>query len=118
MPIYEYQCSACEHEFELIQKFSDPLVTECPECEGEGTVAKKLSVSAFILNGSGWYNDGYSGKKNGKEAKNKDGKNGGSEGKADSSASPEGKSESSAGSEGSSASAASCGHGGCGHCAA
>lgn len=105
MPIYEYQCNACEHEFEAIQKFSDAPVTDCPHCTKAGTVSKKLSVSAFILSGGGWYKEGYSGGKNGGSAKN-----GGSESKP----------ESSGGSEGGSVSAADagCGHGGCGHCAA
>ena len=37
MPLYEYQCEACNHRFERIQKFSDPLVETCPEC-GKGDV--------------------------------------------------------------------------------
>ena len=34
MPLYEYQCDACGHRFEKIQKFSDPLVDTCPKCGG------------------------------------------------------------------------------------
>jgi putative FmdB family regulatory protein len=71
MPIYEYQCSACEHEFEQIQKFSDPPASVCPHCSKSGSVTRKLSSSAFILSGGGWYSDGY-------------GKKGGGNGKADS----------------------------------
>ena len=60
MPIYEYECPTCGHEFEKIQQFSDPPVKRCPECGR--SVRKKLSVSAFLLKGGGWYADGYSGK--------------------------------------------------------
>ncbi|MCZ6748116.1 MAG: zinc ribbon domain-containing protein [SAR324 cluster bacterium] len=60
MPIYEYVCSNCKHEFEELQKFSDPPVTDCPSCHRKGRVARMLSQSAFMLRGSGWYSDGYS----------------------------------------------------------
>ncbi|HEY6872190.1 MAG TPA: zinc ribbon domain-containing protein [Geobacteraceae bacterium] len=64
MPLYEYQCKACENTFELRQKFSDPPATECPQCGGE--VAKLISSSAFALKGGGWYAEGYGkGKKSG-----------------------------------------------------
>ena len=32
MPIYEYKCSECEHELEVIQRFSDDPLKKCPEC--------------------------------------------------------------------------------------
>ena len=54
MPIYEYQCQACQHEFETIQKFSDPPLTRCPEC-GKDKLKKKISAVAFRLKGGGWY---------------------------------------------------------------
>ena len=54
MPIYEYQCQACGHEFETIQKMSDPKLTDCPACESASLV-KKISAVAFRLKGSGWY---------------------------------------------------------------
>ena len=60
MPIYEYECPKCGHEFEKIQQFSDAPVKRCPQCGGG--VRKKLSVSSFQLRGGGWYSDGYSGK--------------------------------------------------------
>ena len=34
MPLYEYECEACEHRFERIQKFSDPPLDTCPKCGG------------------------------------------------------------------------------------
>lgn len=54
MPIYEYQCEACDHEFEALQKISDPLLTDCPACEKQ-SLRKKISAAAFRLKGGGWY---------------------------------------------------------------
>lgn len=54
MPIYDYQCSECSHTLEAIQKFSDPALTECPEC-GKPALKKQVSAPAFRLSGSGWY---------------------------------------------------------------
>ncbi len=61
MPVYEYQCEACSHQFELRQKFSDPPAESCPACGG--TVKKLISSTAFALKGGGWYTEGYSGGK-------------------------------------------------------
>ena len=58
MPIYEYYCDSCDKEFEVIQKISDQVLTECPECQGN-TLRKLTSMSAFHLKGGGWYKDGY-----------------------------------------------------------
>ena len=63
MPIYEYRCQDCNHEFERMQKFSDPPVSACPACEG--AVQKLISRSAFHLKGSGWYVTDYA--RNGSE---------------------------------------------------
>jgi len=54
MPIYEYQCESCEETHEALQKLSDALLTECPNC-GEQALKKQLTASAFRLSGSGWY---------------------------------------------------------------
>ncbi|MEX1669058.1 FmdB family zinc ribbon protein [Zhongshania guokunii] len=54
MPIYEYVCRACEHEFEALQKMSDPVLTDCPECKAV-ELAKKVSAAGFRLKGGGWY---------------------------------------------------------------
>lgn len=54
MPIYEYRCESCGAELEKIQKFSDPVLKDCPEC-GKPTLIKLVSASAFRLKGSGWY---------------------------------------------------------------
>jgi putative FmdB family regulatory protein len=57
MPLYEYQCEACGHRFEVIQKFSDPPVETCQRCGG--AVRKLLSSPAIQFKGSGWYITDY-----------------------------------------------------------
>lgn len=63
MPIYEYQCQACEERLERIQGISDPPLTTCPECGGE--LKKLLSAPAFQFKGSGWYVTDYARQGNG-----------------------------------------------------
>ena len=58
MPLYEYRCEACEHQFEIIQKFSDAPIDVCPSC-GQGPVVKLLSTPAIQFKGSGWYVTDY-----------------------------------------------------------
>ena len=67
MPLYEYQCESCGHRFEVIQKFSDELVTVCPNC-GKGPVVKLLSSPAIQFKGSGWYITDYARKDSGKDS--------------------------------------------------
>jgi putative FmdB family regulatory protein len=57
MPLYEYQCDACAHRFEVIQKFSDAPIEICPKCGG--VVRKLLSSPAIQFKGSGWYITDY-----------------------------------------------------------
>ena len=52
MPIYEYQCQACENVVEALQKLSDAPLLNCPKC-GEAALRKKVSAPAFRLKGSG-----------------------------------------------------------------
>ncbi len=54
MPIYEYQCGACGHRFETLQKVSDSPLMECPDC-GQKALKKLVSAAAFRLKGGGWY---------------------------------------------------------------
>ena len=58
MPIYEYACPDCGHQFERLQKISEPPVTICPSCNAE-KVRKLVSQTSFQLKGGGWYNDHY-----------------------------------------------------------
>ena len=54
MPIYDYKCSDCGHQIEVIQKFSDEPKTLCVEC-GKETLKKMVSAPSFRLKGGGWY---------------------------------------------------------------
>ena len=49
MPIYEYQCENCGHEFEKLVRFSDPQNTqpECPGCNSENTRKRLSAIAAF-----------------------------------------------------------------------
>jgi putative FmdB family regulatory protein len=60
MPIYEYHCSSCGINKEVMQKMSDPVLTVCPEC-GKETFSKQLSAPGFQLKGSGWYASDFKG---------------------------------------------------------
>jgi putative FmdB family regulatory protein len=74
MPLYEYKCDACGHQFETIQKFSDPPLETCPKCGGK--VQKQLSSPAIQFKGSGWYITDYAKKSSdggGKAAEKKGG---------------------------------------------
>jgi putative FmdB family regulatory protein len=54
MPIYEYACPDCGHQFEKQQKFSDSPVQKCPNC-GKRKVYRMVSKVAVTFKGSGWY---------------------------------------------------------------
>lgn len=63
MPLYEFKCPKCGHEFDVIQKFSDDP-PKCPAKLEDGTacdseVEKKVSRNSFQLKGGGWFNDTY-----------------------------------------------------------
>jgi putative FmdB family regulatory protein len=64
MPLYEYRCQSCGHQFEVIQKFSDALIAVCPKC-GAGPVVKLLSSPAIQFKGSGFYITDYARKDGG-----------------------------------------------------
>ena len=69
MPLYEYRCLKCGHQFERIQKFSDEILTECPECDGR--LEKLLSPPAIVFKGTGWYVTDYARKGNNSQEKGK-----------------------------------------------
>jgi putative FmdB family regulatory protein len=54
MPIYEYQCTECGFQKEVLQKISDEPLKECPQC-GKPAMKKMVSAAAFRLKGGGWY---------------------------------------------------------------
>ena len=62
VPIYEYQCDACEHKFEILQKISDDRLTVCPDCN-EKKLRKLVTAAAFHLKGTGWYETDFKDKK-------------------------------------------------------
>jgi putative FmdB family regulatory protein len=54
MPIYAYKCDACGHAKDVLQKMSDPQLTDCPSC-GQASFKKQLTAAGFQLKGTGWY---------------------------------------------------------------
>ncbi len=73
MPIYEYRCGACGHELEVLQKLSEPPLSDCPQCR-KSALIKLVSAAGFQLKGSGWYATDFKG--SGKPAAKTEGKNG------------------------------------------
>jgi putative FmdB family regulatory protein len=101
MPLYEYECDACGHRFEKIQKFSDPLEDTCPTCGGP--VRKLVSSPAIQFKGSGFYITDYPKGDKGSAPKSDGGKKAAAE-KAD--ASPKAETSEKGGSSGDTASTA------------
>ena len=66
MPIYEYQCSKCQHRFEeWVKTPSDQGEEPCPKC---GAASPRImSQTSFVLKGGGWYVDDYGYRKGIKE---------------------------------------------------
>jgi len=54
MPIYEYQCTKCDHQLEALQKISEAQLVDCPAC-GKPSLSKLVSAASFRLKGGGWY---------------------------------------------------------------
>ena len=54
MPIYEYACQTCHHEFDQIRKIAESETVPCPACSG-GVAQRLVSAAGFQLKGSGWY---------------------------------------------------------------
>ncbi|HWT32928.1 MAG TPA: FmdB family zinc ribbon protein [Microbacterium sp.] len=53
MPTYAYACKQCGHRFDQVQSFSDPTLTECPQCGG--VLRKEYGSIGVTFNGSGFY---------------------------------------------------------------
>jgi putative FmdB family regulatory protein len=53
VPTYSYACTACEHRFDTVQKFTDSSLTDCPECSGR--LRKLFSAVGIVFKGSGFY---------------------------------------------------------------
>ena len=71
MPIYAFECAACGHSFDRLQRMSDPDPTICPECGAE-QVRRQLTAPQFRLSGGGWYETDF--KKEGDRKRNLAGK--------------------------------------------
>ncbi|MEO6104094.1 MAG: zinc ribbon domain-containing protein [Pseudoxanthomonas sp.] len=67
MPIYAFQCAECGHDFDRLQKMSDPDPDTCPSC-GAHQVKRQLTAPSFRLSGSGWYETDF--KKDGDKKRN------------------------------------------------
>ncbi|MBN1655438.1 MAG: zinc ribbon domain-containing protein [Deltaproteobacteria bacterium] len=61
MPTYTYMCDNCNREFEIEQRISDPPLERCPKCRKK-KAHRVITNGNFILKGGGWYCDGYSSK--------------------------------------------------------
>jgi putative FmdB family regulatory protein len=68
MPIYAYRCESCGFGKDVLQKMSDPQLTQCPEC-GKDTFRKQVTAAGFQLKGSGWYVTDFRGGNSGAPAK-------------------------------------------------
>ncbi len=62
MPVYEYICKGCGHEFEREQRISEAPLKKCPGC-GAQKARRQISRTSFVLKGGGWYSDLYGSQK-------------------------------------------------------
>ena len=67
MPIYAYRCESCGFAKDVLQKISDPVLTDCPKC-GHAKFQKQVTAAGFQLKGSGWYVTDFRDGKGGKPA--------------------------------------------------
>ena len=65
MPFYEYECAACGHHLEALQKISEAPLRKCPDC-GKARLRRLISPPVFRLKGSGWYETDFKSDKEGK----------------------------------------------------
>lgn len=59
MPIYEYDCLDCGQPLEAFQRAEEKPLEICPKCQGR--LKKRISLSSFVLKGTGWYKTDYAG---------------------------------------------------------
>ncbi|MFZ0955490.1 MAG: FmdB family zinc ribbon protein [Candidatus Sulfotelmatobacter sp.] len=106
MPLYEYKCKKCGHQFEKIQKYSDRMVKKCPDCGGR--VEQTITAPAVQFKGTGWYVTDYAKKSSGLSSADGGGKDAKKEDKPKSDgAAKESSSKESSSKEGSSSSSSS-----------
>jgi len=63
MPTYQYRCTNCGNELEIVQKMSDKSLTLCPKCQKETFERVITAEGGFVLKGSGFYKTDYSNSK-------------------------------------------------------
>jgi len=56
--IYDYKCDACDTEFEVDMRITDPKLEVCPHCEAPEP-RRLISGGGFVLKGGGWFKEGY-----------------------------------------------------------
>lgn len=95
MPIYEYRCTECGHQTEVLQKISEPALTVCTAC-GKPSFTKLLSAAGFQLKGSGWYATDFKGGTKKPESKGESKADSKSEAKSDAKAEPKSESKAAA----------------------
>jgi putative FmdB family regulatory protein len=66
MPFYEYQCKACGHTLEAMQKINDSPLRKCPDC-GKSQLTRLMSAPVFRLKGGGWYETDFKGEQDHKK---------------------------------------------------
>jgi len=66
MPFYEYQCKACGHALEAMQKINDAPLKKCPDC-GKSQLTRLMSAPVFRLKGGGWYETDFKGEQDHKK---------------------------------------------------
>ena len=107
MPTYQYACTACGHELEAVQSFSDDALTTCPDCGGN--LRKLFGNVGVVFKGSGFYRNDS--RKSGSDSSSSSGSSDGTDKKTDSSttggSAPSGGSTSTASSPASSSSSTS-----------
>ncbi|OQY30938.1 MAG: hypothetical protein B6243_09360 [Anaerolineaceae bacterium 4572_5.2] len=54
MPIYTYRCENCGIQFDQEQRFNDPSLTKCPECEKK-SLHRVYKPVGIVFKGSGFY---------------------------------------------------------------
>ena len=71
MPTYEYACSSCDTTHDIVQKMTDPTLTECPAC-GEPTLRKLFNGVGVVFKGSGFYRNDSRSSGSSKDSPSKD----------------------------------------------
>jgi putative FmdB family regulatory protein len=97
VPVYEYRCKACAHQFDIHQSFSDDALTECPNCH-EPQLRKVFAAVGIAFKGSGFYKNDHGSRAGGPSSSTPAAGSGSGEGSSSSGSSDSGSSSDSGGS--------------------